>query len=81
MFFLNNPMDGLRSIKHLYQFQKCQEVIGKIHIITVFRDFQTTFIQHIEGQQTIYPNNNFLTSLYYKCPFPLRGTISWKLRK
>jgi hypothetical protein len=36
---LNNPIDGLRSIKHLYQFQKSQEVIGMIHILTVFRHF------------------------------------------
>jgi hypothetical protein len=39
-----------------------------------FRDFQTTFIQNNEGQQTIYPNNNFLTSMYYKCPL----SVAWK---
>jgi hypothetical protein len=59
----NNPIDGLWSIKHLYQFQKSQEVIGKIHILPDFREFQT-----------IYPNNNFLTSLYYKYPF----SVAWK---
>jgi hypothetical protein len=72
----NISIDGLRSIKHLYQFQKSQEVIGKIHILTVltvFRDFQTTFIQNIEGQQTIYPNNNFLTSFL--------DSAGWKTKK
>jgi hypothetical protein len=51
--YSKQPINGLRSIKYPYQFQKRQEAIGKIHILTGFRDFQTTFIQNIEGQQTI----------------------------
>jgi hypothetical protein len=46
----------------------------KIHILTVFRHFQTTFIQNIEGQQTIYRNNNFLTFLYYQLSVFLYST-------
>jgi hypothetical protein len=83
MLLGNNPIDGLRSIKHLYQFQISQEVIEKIHILTVFRDFQTTFFQNIEGQQTIYSNNNFLTPLYCKldCMYPFSVAYTLEAQK